>query len=117
MRKAKTLLEAGETLIRSDKAGVVTPGIGITTGRLYLTTRRLFHETIMGTVTRSVRLEALAEVSQETAGFLVLQLGIFGFFIKSIAVYQNHGRNVKFTTKKIEEWLVAIQEAKSSLKV
>jgi len=60
--------------------------------------------------------EALAEVSQEPAGFLVLQLAIFGFFIKSIAVYQIHGRKAKFTTRKIQEWLLAIQEAKTALK-
>lgn len=34
----------------------------------------------------------------------------------SFAVYQIHGRKAKFTTRKIQEWLLAIQEAKSSLK-
>lgn len=46
----------------------------------------------------------------------MLQLAIFGFFIKSIAVYQIHGRKAKFTTRKIKEWLLAIQEAKTALK-
>lgn len=116
MKQPKTRMEDGETLIRSDAGGLVFPFLGVQVGSVFLTTRRVFHESLMGKITREVQLADVADATIESAGFLLTQLGIFGFFMKCTAIYQKNGNKMKFTSSNNQGWVIAIKEALKAVK-